>query len=326
MPRSFLPVLHGAHGTRADEADTAQTAAAVAKALVGLGFVTEEIALDLDLTVLERLADRRPIAAFYLVDALRGDGRLGPLPAAVLDHLGVTFTGSPAAALVATQSKLLTKQLLRANDLPTADWWLSGTDVPPERTVIVKPVAEDASLGLDAGSVVSGRKSGAALQARQRRFGGRFFAEDFLDGREFNISVLESSRGPAVLPIPEMVFGGFEKGRPEIVDYQAKWDATSAVYRNTKRRFGLERGEPRLAQRLTEVALRCWEVFELAGYARVDIRLNREGYPCILEINANPCLAPDAGFVAAALEAGLRYDTVIDRIVRAALRTKDESP
>lgn len=322
MSKSFMPIIHGAHGTRADEADTVQTANAVAEALHRLGFVTEILAVDLDLGVLAQLAERHPVAVFYLVDALRGDGRLGTLPAAVLEHLGLTVTGSPVAALVATQSKLLTKQLLRAHDLPTADWWLSGAEVPPDRTVIVKPVAEDASVGVDAGSVVAGRKSAQTMRQRQRRFGGRFFAEDFLEGREFNIAVIETSRGPTVLPIPEMVFGGFEKGRPQIIDYQAKWDPASEVYRKTVRRFGLERGEPRLATRLSEVVLRCWEVFELAGYARVDIRLNRDGYPCVLEINANPCLAPDAGFAAAACEAGLTYDTMIDRIVRAALRAE----
>jgi D-alanine-D-alanine ligase len=103
------------------------------------------------------------------------------------------------------------------------------------------------------------------------------------------------------------------------VDYGAKWDPASTAYHATPRRFGIERTDPELAAELGALSRATWQAFELTGYARVDFRVSRSGAPTVLEVNANPCLAPDAGFAAASAEAGLAYDEVIDTIVRAAL-------
>jgi len=77
----------------------------------------------------------------------------------------------------------------------------------------------------------------------------------------------------------------------------------------------LEREEPELAAELTRLALACWDLFRLNGYARVDFRVDHAGAPFILEVNMNPCISDDAGFAASALEAGLSYDEMIARIV-----------
>ena len=129
----------------------------------------------------------------------------------------------------------------------------------------------------------------------------------------------EGQQGVDVLPIRETVFLGFGHGAPLITDYDAKWTPESQPYLGTPRRFGIEKDEPELAAELTRLAIGCWVLFDLDGYARVDFRVDRSGAPFILEVNMNPCLSADAGFAASALEAGIGYDTMIDRIIQASL-------
>ncbi len=315
---AYLPVLIGTAVDRADDLDTAATAGAVVAALGRLGFRSECVTVGLDLSQLAGLASRRPAAVFNLVESIDGDAGLAHLPCPVLDHLGLAYTGAPTAAYIESSSKLLTKARLAAAGIATPAWWLDGREVPAATTVIVKSVQEHGSLGLDAGSVVPGRAAAAEIAARQLRFGGRFFAEAFVAGREFNIALLESDGRPGVLPIAEMRFAGFAGDRPRIMDYSAKWDPADPAYRQSGASFGVEGEEPDLAASLTEIALHCWAAFGLRGYARVDIRLSDSGDPLVLEVNANPCLAPDAGFFLALARTGRGYDEMIADILSAA--------
>jgi D-alanine-D-alanine ligase len=327
MTRPFVPIIHGAPTAgRPDEADTRRNAEAIAGALERSGYASEIHEIDLDFSALERLAGREPHAIFNLYESTRGDCSLSLLPCAVLDHLGAPYTGGRTEAYVLTLTKTLTKRALRAAGLPTPDWWPTGEGAAGAARVIVKSDSEHASFGLDAGSVVAGRDAAAEIAARQARYGGRFIAEAFVEGREFNLALLETACGVEVLPVPEIVFEGFPEGRPKIVDYEAKWEEASAAYKGTVRRFGLEAREPKLAARLKDLAHGCWDAFGLDGYARVDFRVGADGEPTILEVNINPSLAMDAGFPAAAAEAGIRYDRVIAQIVEAAVRRAPSKP
>lgn len=316
--RRFVPVIHAAQPDRPDEADTLVAAAAVHEALLRLGHDSEIIALDLDFSVLERLVARGPHAVFNLVEAVRGDATLAHVAAALLEHLGLPFTGAGLAAHLSTGSKLMTKEALRARGLPTPPWWATGERVPETERVIVKSVWEHASYGMDLHSVVPGARAAAEIAAREARFGGRFFAERFVAGREFNVGLVAGGAGPEVLPVQEICFDALPAELPRIVDYAAKWDADSVAYHGTPRRFGLESREPELAAQLGTLAMDCWRAFGLGGYARVDFRADESGAPFILEINTNPCLTPDAGFVATAAAGGMAYDALVARILSAA--------
>lgn len=316
----FVPVIHGADSAavdRPDEFDTLEVAAAVAASLDRLGYETEIISLGLDLTVIDRIAQRRPRAIFNLVEALRGDGRLAAMAAYAFEHCRVAFTGASASALAIANSKIATKRALVRDGLPTPAWWTAGDDLPDDGLVIIKSVDEHASLGIDRASVVRAADACNEIAWRAGRYGGEFFAERFIDGREFNVAMLTTEAGLRVLPIQEIVFSARGNG-PAIIDYAAKWDPSSASFRNTPRRFGLESREPALAVELREIALCCWKSLGLSGYARIDFRVDDAGHPFILEANANPCLASDAGFMAAAREENLDFDTVITSIVAAA--------
>lgn len=305
-----------------DELDTLLTAKAVVNALDERGHEIEQRAFIAEPAALDSiLAEARPDIVFNLVESVFGQGDLACVAAAMLEKRRVPFSGASAAALACLADKPLTKGILRASQLPTTDW-----SVPPlweglagDRSYIVKSTNEDASLGLDDAAVVTGL---GAVRARADRcaaaFGGTWFAESYLPGREFNVSILHQLGAPRVLPIAEIHFENWTPDRPRLVGYAAKWDPLSPDSSGTPRAFGIEKGEPRLADALADLSCAAWRLFALTGYARVDFRLDAKGAPTILEINPNPCLEPGAGFSAAAAEAGISYAELVERIVRIA--------
>jgi D-alanine-D-alanine ligase len=155
-----------------------------------------------------------------------------------------------------------------------------------------------------------------ALKEQRAHLGGEGFAEVYIEGREFNLSLLAGPRGPEILPPAEVCFDTYPQEKLRIVDYRAKWEEGSFEYQHTPRRFDFPRTDDVLLQRLKTLAKACWKLFGLRGYARVDFRVGRAQTPWILEVNANPCLSPDAGFIAAATQAGLTLHQVIERIMQ----------
>jgi D-alanine-D-alanine ligase len=212
--------------------------------------------------------------------------------------------------------------MLEAAGLPTPAW----SEAPQWRGIdegrwIVKSVTEDASLGLDDAAVVCGKDAVVArAQECAARHGGRWFAERYVHGREFNVAIIEREGEPHMLPIGEIVFERWDAQKPRIVGYAAKWQEATAEYRDTVRTYGRDEGDRTLKQALEQVSRDCWNLFRLTGYARVDFRVDSEGRPFILEVNPNPCLEPDAGLPASCTQAGIAYDVLIEDIVRAALR------
>jgi D-alanine-D-alanine ligase len=197
--------------------------------------------------------------------------------------------------------------------LPTPDW----AQAPDWNGLspglwIVKSAEEDASFGLDDGAVVDAGDVPARAAHCAARYGGAWFAERFIEGREFNLSVLEENGEAHVLPVAEIAFEHWDESRPKIVSYAAKWDEQADEYRGTVRRFTRE---PLLEAELSRLALACFRLFGLRGYARIDFRVDAQNRPFILETNANPCLAPDAGFAAAAARAGIAYPDLIEKVL-----------
>jgi D-alanine-D-alanine ligase len=315
----FIPVLHAATDSRPDEIDTIVAANTVAESLARLDYATEIIALAPNLRGLDTLRARRPLLIFNLVDAVGGNCRLAPMVPARLDALGLPYTGAGTSAWLDTLSKVGTKLKLVHAGLPTPLWSEDGKGLDPEERVIVKPVWEHGSLGIDQASVVFGRDAAKIILERTLRWPTEHFAEGYVEGREFAAAMMDGPNGVEVLPIMETVYQGFDNGQPLITCYDAKWTPGSQPYVGTPRRFGIERDEPELAAELIRLALACWELFNLSGYVRVDFRADHTGAPLILEVNMNPCLSADAGFAASALVARIGYDDMISRLVEASL-------
>ena len=337
-------ILHQAIATDAtpDEQDVLQEAEAVGQALTRLGHRVEVHACTLDLESLDAALNTVQFdLVFNLVEAVAGAGRLIYLPPALLDARRRPYTGTPAEALFLTSHKLLAKERMRAADLPTP-WWVTSRhhDARPRaaaeppaaerpaaaadlasgrrRTWLVKSVWEHASLGMDDTCLV--RAATPAMVAHRLgpfadRMGGQCFAEEYIEGREFNLGLLAGPDGPQILPPAEIVFADYPADKPRIIGYRAKWATDSFEFQHTGRRFDFEAPDGPLLDEMKRLARQCWDLFGLAGYARVDFRVDAEGNPWILEINANPCLSPDAGFAAAVKQAGLTFDQAVERIL-----------
>jgi D-alanine-D-alanine ligase len=328
-------VLHDqvSPAARADELDILVQAESIAQALRGLGHDVSRLDFPLDLEgAIHEIRARRPDVVFNLVESVMGTGRLVYLAPAILDSAGVSYTGGTTEALFLTSNKILTKKWLRRHGMETPDWWdLQALETlerraekePLPRRVIVKSVWEDASVGLDGGSVIEVGGPGSlrrVILERRPRLGGEAFAEEYIEGREFNVSLLAGGDGPNVLPVAEIEFVDYPPEKPKVLDYSAKWKTDSFEYRNTVRRFDFPDRDRTLVERLARMAQDCWSVFGLSGYARVDFRVDAGGRPWLLEINSNPCLSPDAGFIAAAGRGGLSFADVVQRIVESANR------
>ncbi len=314
--RAFVPVIHAAMAGRADEADTEEAAHAVCAALRRVGFdsaVERFVAAEL---APESFAARPPHAIFNLVEAIDGRSSAAVMAAACLERWGLRFTGNDFQALMTTASKLAVKGVLGAFGIRVPR--LVAVNDDDRCRVIVKPVWEHASLGIGPRSVAMSGEAEAAILHQRREFGSEFFAEEFIEGREFNVSLLGPRQQPEVLPIQETLFVDWEPGRPRVVDYEAKWETDSAAYRGTPRRFGIEATEPDLARRLRDQALAIWSRLGLGGYARIDFRVDDRRDIYAIDVNANPGIGDDAGFVAAALESGRDFDGLIRDLVAAA--------
>jgi D-alanine-D-alanine ligase len=320
-----IVVLHNAVGPDADPdaRDVLVQVEEVSAALATLDYAPEPLAVTLDLDATKSALRRmRPACVFNLVEDVGGHAEMIAAVPMLLESLGLPFTGAPAGAMFLTSSKPLAKGWLVHHGLPTPPWFEDGKILQHRELHygpwIVKPVWEDASVGLSDASVVPSLAAANERLARCRAEGGSWFAEAYVDGREINVALLAEGDDVEVLPLAEIRFVDFPAGKPRIVGYEAKWREDSFEYAHTPRDFALTRAEPALAIRIAELARRSWYAFRMRGYARVDLRVDAHGEPWILELNANPCLSSDAGFAAALAEAGIPFERAIERIVTAA--------
>jgi D-alanine-D-alanine ligase len=238
-----------------------------------------------------------------------------------VEAMGYRMTGSGGLALARSIHKAHAKQLLERAGVPTPPWRVFRNSFEAEDSlgfpVIVKPVAEDGSLGIGPDAVAH---TPSALRERVDYVGAHYrqaaLVERFIEGREFNVSVWGDP--PELLPLAEIDFRDFVDPFDRIVSFEAKWDANSFAYHHTPV-ICPANVSPQLAGRIRQAALRAWDAIGCAGYARVDIRVDDQEQPFVVEVNCNPDLSPDAGFFQAARGAGLSYQDMIWRIARAVL-------
>ena len=234
-----------------------------------------------------------------------------------LEQLTFAYTGSTARTLQMTQSKVATKLILERMCIPTPRWSAyAGPDDVEKWTVfpaIVKPAGEHCSFGITDGAVVTNRH-----QLRERvayvtqTYGGQALVEDFIDGREFNISIWGNGQ-PVPLPLYEIDFSGIPDHLHRLVDYDAKWTIGSFAYEHTVSRCPAQ-VEQAVAQRILGAAMAAYKALELRDYGRIDIRVC-DGQPYVLDVNSNPDITSDGGFARTAAVAGYDYGTMASHIV-----------
>ena len=319
-----VAVLHGKimAGAAQDEQDVLVQVACVSQALAQLGYEPVPVALSLNMTeAADNLLAVKPAFVFNLVEAIEGRGNLIPCAPLLLDALQLPYTGAQTEAMFLSSGKITAKNIMRMAGIATPDCLSVDGPWPAALKMtryIIKSEWEHASLGLDESAVFYPsdiEQLRSKILALRERLGGACFAEAFIDGRELNIALLARAAGVEVLPPAEIIFADYPPDKVRMLCYDAKWTPDSFEYEHTRRTFDFPPQDEPLLRQLSAISTHCWEVFKLRGYARVDFRIDKAGQPWVLEINANPCLSPDGGFVAAAARGGLDYNGLIGRII-----------
>lgn len=291
--------------TTPDAADTLEEAAFVEKVLAAGNKVCQlPFYADLDKTV-QTIEAYAPDVVFNLTETVRGQGGLAVLAPQLLEVLKIPYTGNRPFAHLVSADKDLAKKLFLQNGLPApSSCFRSGA------TYLLKAKTEHASAHLDDGCVItpaSEKEMQDALVRKEQETDLPWIAEEYIDGREFNVALL----GDEVLPPAEMRFSADFKGH-RILTYEAKWNEESDAYQFSRRSFEMEN---EIKEELARIVLKCKKLLDLRGYTRIDFRMNAQGRLYIIDLNTNPCIAPDSGFIAMAHEAGMTDKEVMERIV-----------
>jgi len=293
---------------------------AVERSLKELGHSSERLPLEEDvLDLLTRVQSIRPDLVFNLCESFKGESLPQMNIPALLELLGIPYTGSGPLAIGLSQDKALTKGVLSASKIPVPKYQViyrpefeMSKELP--FPLIVKPLYEDASLGIDNNAVAD---SPEALKQRVRYVLDRYrqpaIIEEFIEGREINAAVLGNAPA-SVLPLSEIDFSRFPPHLRRICSYEAKW---------IKESFEFQNSVPICPARLSEeaevwirdMALRAYQALGCRDYARVDLRLDLANNPYVIEVNTNPDISPEAGFARAILKSGRTYTDFIGELL-----------
>lgn len=310
---------------RGSTADLRQMVRRIGRALRSLGHTVTVVPLAHDLFSFQRKLRRlNPDVVFNQYDDVTPGALYEMRLAALVRMMGYPITGSPALALGLCRYKYMTASLLGGVGVP----------IPPNTAlletasavdqhkwhfpIIVQASQEHAGIGLDRDSVVHSKR---ALRDRVRdilrRYSQPALAQHFLPGREFNVGLVGGSK-LRVMPLAEVNYRDLPKDIPPIMSYAAKWVESSEEYRRTSVTCPAN-VEPELARQIADTAVRAFRAVGGWGYGRVDVRLDEENKPCVLDVNCNPCLDEGIGLARSAEHAGISFRQLLQLIIRAAL-------
>jgi len=333
-PPSRIIVLYNhdydAAASAADVVSVEASARAIAGALEGAGATVELIGLHGRevLAVLDQVRAAGPELVFNLCESMAGDPRNEPTFVGLLDLFEIPYTGTDLLGLASCLYKQRAKDILIARGVPTPPHRylaeLAALDDPALDALdypwFVKLAHEDASVGITEANLVA---TPAALRSRVRELMTAYdqpvLAERYVDGREINVTLIGNGAELQVLPLHEIDFAAMPADRPRIVSYAAKWDEHHVDYAGTKA-VPLRDASPALVASVERVARAAWHALGLRDYGRVDLRVDAEGTPWVIDVNPNPDISPDAGVTRAAQLAGMPYPQLIVHLADVAYR------
>ena len=297
------------------------------EALHSLEHRVRRVVVDTDIVpVIESLRSDQPELVINITESFGGKSAMESNVAALLNLLGLRYTGSSPAGLIMAGDKTLTKKVLSFHGIRTPEFatvyrgaldWAGDIDFP----LIVKPPQEDASLGITSASVVHDlRDLFQRIDELQTEYQQPVLVEQFVEGREFYVGVLGNASARA-LPIIELDFTGFPAGEPKIASWEAKWgdegDARGAAYEGTRSVFPAD-VPAELERRIKDVAIEAFQALRLRDYGRIDLRVTAAEEIFVIEVNPNCYLEQQSEFARAAERDGLEYRALISRIVELA--------
>ena len=320
------------HGAEAGEAPEDPVLGQIEEALRALGHDVTRVSVSGDIVpIIEALRKVDPGLVFNLAESFDGKSALESNVAALLNLLGLRYTGSSPAGLLMAGDKSLTKKVLSFHKILTPQFatvFRGALDHVGDLRfpLIVKPPQEDASLGITSKSVVRDVKELlGTMDSLQREFQSPVLVEEFVDGREFYVGVL-GNESPIAFPVIELDFSTFPENRPRVASYEAKWGEggtgdvteTGAEFAGTKSIFPTDLS-PELTERMQKVAVGAFNALRVRDYGRVDLRVTAAEEIYVIEVNPNCYLERTGEFARAAAEGELDHGTQVGRIVELAL-------
>lgn len=304
-----------------------KTEANVLDALRQLGHTVEHLAIfdDLDL-VRQKLQIFAPEVIFNLADQFKNNRAFDQNIVSFLEMQGLPFTGCSSTGLTLCKHKGISKKILSYHRIHVPNFVIiaRGQRIARPKSlkfpILVKPLKEEASLGISQASFVeSDEQFNERVQFIHDKFDGDVIAEEYIEGREFYVSVLGNHR-LRVFPIRELVFKEVPPDEPKIATYKAKWDE------EYRKRWGLQNQfaeglDPALVRSIEQTCKRIYHLLTIDGYARLDFRVTAANEVYFIEANPNPMLAADEDFAQSALKAGLSFPQLVERIIRTGLNT-----
>ena len=263
--------------------------------------------------------------AFNLCEGIEGIAAFEPLVIGVLELFGIPFSGNSSSTTALCLRKNVVNTVLDRAGLPVPRWSLARRGEKIQSVgfpAICKPAAEDASIGIEQRSVVrSARALNERVLAMHERW-DEIIIQRYIDGREVNVGIVDEE----VLPIAEINFGEMPRGMWKIVSYQSKWITGSEEDLGAMPTCPADLPAA-LTREIRDIAVKAWRAVGGHGYGRVDLRIDRDGRPWLLEVNPNPDIAPDAGLARMARAAGMDYAALIRRVCETGLTQKiDTNP
>lgn len=270
------------------------------------------------------LNKEKPDLVFNLTEALDGNRCMDMNIAAVLEMLGIPFTGSGPAGLMLCRDKRLCKQLLTLHRIRVP----SFISIVPKHKVripkslnyplVVKPAFEDSSEGISNASLVNNE---TALLERvkfvQEGWDQPVIVEEYIEGRELYVSII-GNKNLTVLPIRECLFDSDSSGGPQLTTYRVKWNAEYRSKWGIK--FGFAEIDEAIVKNIERTCKKVYRLLQIRDYGRIDIRLTPENKLVVLEVNPNADIAYGEEVAEAAEKTGIKYEQLIDRIIYLAMR------
>ncbi len=310
-------------GPRGYEADAAvlDTARAVEAAIASLGIEVQELRVTSSLSgVASELKQRRAQVVFNLVESIDNDyGREWQVPA-LLERHGLPYTGNAALPLKLCRQKDKARKVLQKAGLRVAPGFaVTGASGLTDRLVktldfplFVKPARVDGSIGVDQNSIV---RDAEALRARlallEASLPGPYLVEAYLPGKEINVAIFPGPVAGKVVPT-EIDFSPVPTAFAPIITYDSKWNARSPEFasKSVPAQLGAD-----LHAEVEALARQTFLALGGTGYGRVDMRLDVHGKPCVIDVNPNNEIHPEAGLALAAKSLGWDYETLIAAVL-----------
>ena len=275
------------------------------------------------------IRQEKPDLIFNLCETFRDNDQFDSNVTALLEMLEVPFTGSTSGSLFLSGDKHVSKKIFDFHRIPYADFFVVrvGQDVAVPRgftyPLFVKPVREDASIGIDDNSVAKDYDSLVKkVKELHETLGGDVMVEKFIDGREFYVSLIGDDGSAKPLEIVELDFSKYPAGKPKIYSNRAKIDENSEEYKKIDFSYGPDLKKTlseEVQKKMGDLAVKVCKAMDVHDYTRIDMRMDKDGKIYVLEANLNPYLANEDIMAMAAQSSGISYQQLIEGIVRSAL-------